>query len=126
LLDTNLLLAVFQRKLDVLRELERLFEGDTYQLLVLEECLGELKKISAGVGEDARAAKSAQTYVNKLLESGSVQKVKGEKGDVDESIIDYAVRNGTTVATRDFKLRQVLRAKGVRVVTVHNDRLVLV
>jgi rRNA-processing protein FCF1 len=124
LLDTNILILPFQRKLDVMGELERLFEGEPYQPVVLAQCLEELERISLGLSPDARAARSALTYVKRLSVDGRVHFERTARKDVDEALREYALARSAVVATNDYKLKREPRAKGVRVVTARGDRLV--
>lgn len=126
LIDTNMLLAQFQRRLDLFGELDRLFEGEPHRFVVLEQCIGELGKISLQQGPEARAARSAAEQAGVLAAAGRLAVEKGRKGNVDEALLSYAVERGAAVATNDFKLKRLLREKGVRVATLRQDHLVLV
>lgn len=123
LLDTNMFLLPFQQRIDVFGEIDRLFEGEAYQLQMLDASLKELGKVVLGPpGPENRAARSGADYAKRMVAEGKVAVVKGAKGDVDEAIEAYALKNEAVVATNDFELKKKLREKGLRVITARDGR----
>ncbi|MBN2122408.1 nucleotide-binding protein [Candidatus Micrarchaeota archaeon] len=112
LLDTNFLLVPYQFKLDVFEEMKGVFEG-AYSYVVPSGVIGELQNLGKGKGREGAAAR----FGLKLLRMREHEEVKSD-GNVDEWILGYAQKEGLIVATNDRALREKLKRKRVKVVSL--------
>lgn len=101
LLDTNALLAVFQFKLDLEKELDRLL--GKYEILVPTSVVQELKTVRSKYA--SAALKFAERYSKIKL-----------KGDVDKAILSFAKEGNIVVVTNDRALRKKLRINKIPVI----------
>lgn len=106
LLDTNFLLAIEQRHLD-------LGALDDHELLVLESVFFEIVKISESKRKSAAAAKVAL----KMLERLGIKTIPS-KGEADSALLGCASKEGFAIATLDRELRKVARKKGIPTIAV--------
>lgn len=108
ILDTNFLALPFKKKVDIY-ELIAGNVHEPYQLVVLEQCMNELKRISP---PSLQLAKQKVSVVK-------------EEGKADQAIYDYAVSNkpDAMVCTQDFLLRRMLSKSGVKVASWSKGRL---
>lgn len=106
LLDTNFLLAIEQRHLD-------LGALDSHELLVLESVFFEIVKISQSKKKSSAAAKVAL----KLIEKFGIKTVPS-KGVADRALLEYASKEGCIIATLDRELRKAARKKGIPTIAV--------
>jgi rRNA-processing protein FCF1 len=117
LLDTNALLMPVQFGIDLYDELQILF-GD-FEMITLEEVIGELTGISRGHGRDAAAARVGLMIAQStstVVPSGSCA------NHVDKRVIEYARREGCTVVTNDRELRNALLREGIDVVSMRKGK----
>ncbi|MEI7433135.1 MAG: PIN domain-containing protein [Methanomicrobiales archaeon] len=116
LLDTNALMMPSQFRIDLFEELRDLL--GSYEPVVLAEVVEELKRLSAGHGRDAAAARLGLEMSRKctIVESGS-----GE-GTVDERISGYAGQHGGMVLTNDRALRNQLLTQKIPVISLKNQK----
>jgi hypothetical protein len=103
LLDTNALLAVFQFKLNLEKELERLL--GKYEILVPIPVLQELKNIKT------RYAKLALRFASRYKKINSIYRV-------DKALLELAKQKRKTIVvlTNDKALRQKLRANKIPII----------
>lgn len=105
ILDTNALMMVFQFRIDLEKELERIL--GKVEILVPSSVIRELEKIRKW---EARASLNlAKKY--KIIE---VEK------DGDNSILDLAKSLGAYVVTNDGELRKRLKENRIRVIYLRN------
>ena len=97
LLDTNFLLIPFKNKIDIYEELR--FKYPDYKLITLEACVEELRNKEKGAVD--------------LLEKNNVEIIDFRKGNVDDSILNYAIENKVVVATIDKVLQKRISEKGL-------------
>jgi hypothetical protein len=116
LVDTNMLLAIAQFKVDVLGELRKL----GYAPVVLSCVKGEIEKISKGKGKDARAAKTALI----LLERKKAE-VAEKEGPTDRALLEVAKEKGWAVATNDLALIKRLKAAEIPVIRLRQRKLLV-
>ena len=116
LLDTNALLMPVQFGIDLYDELQGLF-GD-FELITLEEVIGELSGISRGHGRDAAAARVGLI----MARSTTVVPSGSSANHVDKRVIEYARREGCTVVTNDRELRNALLREGIDVVSMRKEK----
>lgn len=108
LLDTNFLMLPAQ-KADIYSMLE------SRELVTLDACVAELKKLAAGNGKAAAYAKVALELAKKL-------KVAESKGNTDRAIISYALAKKCAVATNDRDLIKSLKSHGVKIIRLRQGK----
>ena len=112
ILDTNILVSVVEKKIDVVRELNELLP-DGFNPVILKQCLYEVKSL------DKKIASAVEKYV----EANKIKVIEGA-GKADEIIFDYALKTHARVVTRDYALRKRLKKAGIQVIILINSRLV--
>jgi rRNA-processing protein FCF1 len=112
LLDTNFLLVPYQFGMDVFKGVRDVVEGE-YSFVVPTGVVGELEKLSKGRGKEGAAARFGLKLLS-LREHESVE----SSGDVDGWILEYAKKEGAIVATNDRALREKLKRKRVKVLSL--------
>lgn len=131
ILDTNMLLVPGQHKVDIFTELDRILE-ESYEVLLLETSIDELKGLASGTGADAQAAKLGLMLIEHQRKrdfaaaTGSMCKAlktisSSNKEHVDDAIVRIA-EDGTFVATNDSGLKRRLLEKGVRVIYLRQQK----
>jgi rRNA-processing protein FCF1 len=102
ILDTNMLMAVAQFKVDVFAELERLCDF-SYTTHVLSGTITELEDIvKRQKGKHKRAAQLALQIIKKKKIN-----ILPSKGDVDDVLVWYSAE-GSLIATQDVLLKKRL------------------
>src|SRR3989344_8699311 len=105
ILDTNILMAIPQFKIDIFTELRRICDFQ-YQITILDRTIKELESI-----------KSHQKGKDKLAASIALQLIKHnnlnitpttEKKPVDDILADFS-HNGSIIATQDMLLKKKLK-----------------
>lgn len=116
--DTNFWLLPFEKRMDIVSELDRMSEDAPYTILIPKPVLNELKMF-AGLNpakNKTRAAKSALRVVERMLEEGKAELVKIEDRKPDGAIISICVRRKCWAATTDKELAERLKAQKIRVI----------
>ena len=123
LLDTNFLLAVYQFKVDIFLEIERICNFN-YELYVLDKTVGELKNIAEKQkGKHKEAARIAM----QLLKLKNVKEVKsGSKKHTDDAILDCSIKEGYLVATQDKDLKRKLINHGIEVIVLRQKKFLAI
>jgi rRNA-processing protein FCF1 len=114
LLDTNFMLVPYQFKLDIFNGIEKAIEAP-HSFVIPTGVVNELKVLSKGRGKEGAAARFALKLV-KLHKHESVE----SSGNVDEWILGYATERGIIVATNDRALREKLKRKRVKVLSLRS------
>ena len=117
LVDTNMLLAIAQFRVDVFGELRKL----GYVPAVLSCVFVEAEKICLGKGKDARAAKLALD----LLGKKKIELIEKE-GPVDAALLSVAKENSWAVATNDAALIRKLKASEIPIIRLRQKKLLVV
>lgn len=114
-LDTNFLLIPAQFRVDIFTELDRIIDFP-HRLCILDKTLDELENsITLQKGKEKDAAKLAK----KLIENKKIHIIKTDKlKNVDQILLETAAKEGFIVATQDIKLKQRLKTKGIRIITL--------
>jgi len=114
LLDTNFLLIPSQFKVDIFSEIERIVQ-DSYKIYILEQTIDELNNIfEKQKGKNKDAAKLAL----QLIKQKDLNTIKNsQKGIVDDIILDI-VDNTYIVATQDKELKNKLKDKKIKTITL--------
>lgn len=116
-LDTNFVLFAFQKKANWKALLEDLLDK-ALEPIILSPSVQELKMLAASKKQlEKKAAKAAL----KWIESGGAKVVEAS-GRSDKAILDFAAANKKAiVCTNDKRLKQLLTAKGVKVVCLRRS-----
>jgi|YNPNPStandDraft_1061719.scaffolds.fasta_scaffold16271_2 rRNA-processing protein FCF1 len=117
LLDTSMILSLFEYSFDLEYELTRLL--GSCNILVPSAVIKELEFLSKRSSNKAMDASAAL----KLISRYNV--VDSDELNTDEAIIKIASKKnrGFVVATNDKKLRSTLKKKGLPVVTLRKKRI---
>ncbi len=106
--DTNVLMYVFLKKVDVIGQLREL---GYRRFIVPKQVVEELRKLEASLaGKEKRAAGFALTIVQRNFEV-----IEEEAGGADVSLISLAKRLGCVLITNDRELKKKAIKKGIQV-----------
>ncbi len=105
ILDTNILMAIPQFKIDVFTELQRICDFP-YQVTILDRSINELESIkSTQKGKDKLAASIALQLIKK---NNIIITKTTEKKPVDDILANLS-QNGAIIATQDIALKRRLK-----------------
>ncbi|MCH8067029.1 MAG: nucleotide-binding protein [Nanoarchaeota archaeon] len=122
LLDTNFLLAVYQFKVDIFTELDRICNFN-YKLFILDKTIEELKHI---IERQKGKHKDAARVALQLLKLRKVGVIKtGSKKHTDDVILDYAEKD-YLVATQDKDLKRRLIHHNVKVIVLRQKKILAI
>lgn len=94
---------------------EKLLENESAQLVVSQGIVSELRRISQKKTKEGRASRLAL----QMMEKRPIE-VVSDKGNADRWILSYA-KKGDEVCTNDIALKERLRIKGIKVITISKD-----
>ncbi|MFA4855756.1 MAG: PIN domain-containing protein [archaeon] len=116
-LDTNMLLAIRQLKVDVFSEVEKMF-GKKVEFAVPEQVLAELKGLALAEGKEM-----GKSVAIALAEIGGhcVEKKLVEAPDADAALAKMA-KQGFVVASNDAGLRKRIKGFGGKVMYLRQSR----
>ena len=119
ILDTNFLLAIFELKIDIFAEIDRVCDFP-YTLFVLDRTIDEVENLIKGsLLSKKRTAKAALEIIKKkniqLLETKDLR-------PVDDILVDL---NGYIIATVDMELKRRLRKRGTKIMTIRQKKYVM-
>ena len=107
-LDTNILMYIFLKKVDVLSQLRELGFA---RLFVPQSVVSELKRLVVSLtGKEKLAARLAL----RLIEEGKLEVVNSEKKG-DEALIEISIKYGCCLVTNDKVLRKRAKSIGIAV-----------
>ena len=119
ILDTNFLLIPDKFKVDIFSEIDRICTFG-YNLFIIDKTIGELKKI---IGNQKGKNKAAAKLALLLLKKKKIDVIKTKSGStVDDEILKL---NGCIVATQDKILKTRLRKKKIPVITLRQERYLI-
>ena len=105
ILDTNMLMAIAQFKVDVFAELRRICDF-RYDVAVLDRTVDELKKIKA---EQRGKHKLAASISLQIISKNNIKITKtAGKEHVDDILVDRS-KKGYLIATQDIGLKKRLK-----------------
>lgn len=105
LLDTNILLAVYQFHVDIFSEIDRICHFN-YKIYILDKTVEELENI---VQKQKGKHKEAAKIALQLLKIKDIEVIPTKKrGRTDDLIAEYASKEGFIVATQDKDLKTKL------------------
>lgn len=117
-LDTSFLIAAFELKVDVIEEIFRVCDFK-YELFVVNGTINELERL---INSSTLSKKQAGKYALKLIQSHNIKVLKAEKEHVDDALVAL---NGYIVATEDAELKQRLRKKGVKILSIRQKKFIV-
>ena len=119
ILDTNFLLAVFEIKVDIFAEIERICTF-RYELFILDRTVDEVENlIKSPLLSKRQAAKGALQLIK--LKKVQILRTEGSRM-VDDILVDL---KGAIVATVDMELKRRLRKKGIQIMTIRQKKYVI-
>ncbi len=110
-LDTNFLLLLFEKKIDLEVEIERLL-GEPHFFVVLKQCIDELQEMA----KHSRKFSLASKGVIALIEKKKFKTETHFQGAPDDAMLEYCVAENAVLCTLDADLRR--KAKKLRVKTI--------
>jgi rRNA-processing protein FCF1 len=113
-LDTNFLLVPYQFGIDVFVEIERVLQVP-HEFIIPSGVIGEVERLGKGKGKEGAAAR----FAAKLLGKNKCTVVPSE-GNVDNWIFEYALKEEAVVATNDRLLRNRLKKRRVKVISLRS------
>jgi len=122
LLDTNILMACKQFKVDIFTELDRICNFN-YRLFVLDKTIEELKNI---IETQKGKHKDAARVALQLLKLKKVNVIKTtSKKHTDDIILDFAKKD-YLVATQDKDLKRKLVNQGGKVIILKQKKILAI
>jgi rRNA-processing protein FCF1 len=118
-LDTNMLLAIGELKIDVFSGIEE--EIGKTEFFVPEEVIQELKKLK----EENKTKKKNAVIAEKLIEKKCIILNKGENKNADEKMMELAGK-GFIIATNDKELRKKIKNNGFKTAFVRQKKVIVV
>jgi rRNA-processing protein FCF1 len=112
ILDTSFLISCANFKIDWEQELKRICDF-AFEVILLDRVAEELKTVR----KDKIAAKLALAIL-KHKKIYAIPTAGDERQSVDSLIVAFAAKNKALVATQDLGLKQRLRAKLARTITI--------
>lgn len=117
--DTSFLIVLATKPVKKFDELEN--EIGKIDFVVPSLVINELRKlVRTAEVKRSNAARLALELANKF------KAIQFQGTSADEAIIDYASKQKCLVATIDYALRNKLKSNGISVVTLANDKLIVV
>ena len=119
-LDTNFLLIPAQFGVDIFAEVERICDFP-FKVYIIETTLKELENI---MEKSAGKARQAAKLALELVKAKDINIISSDVGYVDRAILNIVDEN-TIVATQDSELRDKLKKKGVRLITLRQKKYLI-
>jgi len=121
ILDTNFLLIPAQFGLDIFKELQKICDF-TYELLVFDKTLNELKKSSEKEkGVQKQALKITLSLMESMENNNKLNIIPAKSSYIDKEILETADKD-TLVATQDSELRKKLHDKGIKTIIMRQKK----
>src|SRR3989339_1295599 len=117
ILDTNVLMAVSQFKLDVFSQVDQ-FSDYPYELFILDKTILELNNIfTQQTGKNKQAAKLALS----IIKQKKLSLIPTEEGQVDDLLVAYSLK-GYVIVTQDLILKKRIKKAGGIALTIRQKR----
>ncbi len=132
LIDTNFLLIPAQFNVDIFSEFNKLLPKS--ELIIVDKTLQELKDMQKKVkGKHKLSTKLALSILKQfpikvvktakhLNKDNSLHKI----GLVDETILDFAIKNQCYVATQDHTLRKKLKENNINTIVLRQKKYLII
>lgn len=124
ILDTNFILAMIEKKIDLDEAFKELF--GVYVLIVGEQVIEELEKISENSENKTVYRENARLAIKILKNNKNVKIVSFNKKYVDAGIVNYLkFEDKNCVATLDRELKRKIREKfeGVKILGIRGKKV---
>ncbi len=119
ILDTNFLLAVFELKIDIFAEIDRVCDFP-YKLYILDRSLDEVENL---IKSPLLSKKLGAKAVLQLIQVKKIQTLgTQDPRSVDDILVDL---DGYVVATVDMELKRRLRKIGRKILTIRQKKYVI-
>jgi rRNA-processing protein FCF1 len=118
LFDTNFLMAVFEKPVNVIERVEELLETKV-RPVILRSQLRELERIASS-NRRQKAARIARAVLEYVKRRG-FEVLENCEEVVDDAIVEASKRGNYVVATNDQELRRKLREGGIGVVYMKSN-----
>ncbi len=115
LLDTSFLITAMKGKIDIMGELRKFGKPS---LSVLDLVVKELESFSGGRSKRAIHSRLSLQFIAE----SDVHVIKTRGGHTDSKIITYATNRDMTVCTVDKQLKDTLRRRGAKVITIRQGK----
>jgi len=123
LLDTNFLLAVYQFKVDIFTQIDKISTFQ-YKIFILDKTIEELKNVvEKQKGKNREAAQIALKLI--AIKNIEIIKTKGNK-ITDDAILDIAAKEDYIVATQDKDLKRRLIHHNVKVIVLRQKKILAI
>ncbi len=121
LLDTNFIVTAVKQKIDLFEEFGGLF--GFYELIVPEQVIGELKKLSKNKKLKIKERQAAEVSLELLKKiKPKIIDIKNKGKYVDDKIAEYLNKNTMVLASLDKHLRRRLENDKVKFLTIKNKK----
>jgi len=115
LADTSFLLAPYDFKLNIIKELERVVDGN-FTLLVPSFCIDEINRL---IRKGFIMRQKGRLALELIKKHATVLKTCTKEGEsVDDAIVRIAKEMCAIVATGDREIRKKLRKEGIPVIFI--------
>ena len=120
IIDTNFWLLPFEKRINILGQLERMAEYAPLHIIVPVPVHNELKAMAGRRTKKRIAAKSALAVIERLVGEKKAQLYE-INGSADGAIITSALQTKGWVATNDRQLRMRLGQKKIRTIVLRDE-----
>ncbi len=118
ILDTNMILSIFEKHVDLMDEINRIVGKCT--ITIPSVVIEELKKLSrSGIGKTKINAKSALRYIKE----SEYMEIKTGKDRADDKIVELASKLNAVVATNDRELIRKLKKIHIPILILREEKL---
>ena len=115
--DTNLLLAIEGKHVDLLSQAKTLF-GEKTSLVVTKKVMEELEELK----QRGKTMEKAVKIAMQSMQNENVKTIETKARNADDSMVE-AAKEGFLAATADKALRKRIKAFGGSVIYLRNNRL---
>jgi len=118
-LDTSILLSVFELKIDIFEEIRKACDFN-YELCIVDGTKNELEKLING---PSLSKKQAAKFAMQILEKKQLKVLEtGKQQHVDDLLVAL---DDCIVATVDKELKRRLKEKGTRILAIRQKKYVV-
>jgi len=119
ILDTNFLMSIHQLKIDIFEEIGKALDSN-FELFIIDKTENELEKL---INDSKLSISQPARFAVKVLKTKPIKTIKTtENKSVDDLILD---QKGYIVATVDKELKQRLKKKGFKILTIRQKKYII-
>jgi len=116
IIDTNILMSVYQLKIDIFEEIAKALDSN-FELYIVDKQQNEVEKL---INDSKLSVSQPAKFALKILKSKPIKIIKTtENLPVDDLIVE---QKGYIVATVDKELKQRLKKKGIKILTIKQKK----